>query len=139
MHKDSRKSATSAVAQGSQTTGGYSSALMETDLTGTQIRSLDLAGLVSQKQDDDLPLHSPGPYESVKSHRCPTYQLHLPRKRDLGTPKTLSREMPENSGEIQGFLLSNIEMPRKRANPGNSGKFVLGIPNGHFGMIFLGG
>ena len=46
--------------------------------------------------------------------RCPTYQLHLPRKRDLGSPETLSREMPENSGEIQGFLLNNIEMPRKR-------------------------
>ena len=31
-------------------------------------------------------------------------------------------------------------MPRKRpADPGNSRKFTLGIPNGHFGMIFLGG
>ena len=31
------------------------------------------------------------------SHGCPTCQLHLPRKRDMGIPKAISLETPENS------------------------------------------
>ena len=46
---------------------------------------------------------------------------------------------PRKCRKVPGFLLDNVETPRKKADPGNSGKFVPGIPNGHFGMIFLGG
>ena len=46
----------------------------------------------------DLETYSP---KKKMCHRCPTYQLHLPPKRDLGTPKTLSKEMPENSGKFR--------------------------------------
>ena len=75
---------------------------------------------------------------------CVTAARHInsifPRKRDLGTPKALSREMPENSGKFPGFLLKKKERNvKKQAAPGNSGKFIVGIPNWHFGMIFLGG
>ena len=40
--------------------------------------------------------------------------------------------------KIQGFL-ENTVLPTEKTDPGNSGKFILGIPNGHFEMIFLGG
>ena len=54
-------------------------------------------------------------------------------------PQQPSREMPEESGMFRGFPLKNkTEKFQEKADPRNSGKFILGIPNGHFGIIFPG-
>ena len=56
-----------------------------------------------------------------------------PAKCDSGTPKTLSKEKPENSrGEIQGFLLKNIGMPSKRPIQGTPGNSFCGVPKPAF-------
>ena len=73
------------------------------------------------------------------NHRCPTYQLHLPRKRRFGDPKS---PLQGNACEIRGnsgLPVKEFSHAEKKADPGNSGKFILGLPNRHFGMIFLGG
>ena len=57
--------------------------------------------------------------------------------RDLGTPKTLSGKRWKFRDS--GLPIKEYSNVKKTADPGNSGKFILGIPNGHFGMIFLGG
>ena len=54
----------------------------------------------------------------------------LERKRLLGA---LQQSVPQN-GRVHLHILD-----KKRADPENSGKFILGIPNGRLGMIFLGG
>ena len=54
-------------------------------------------------------------------HRCPTYQLHLPPKTRRGDPKSPLQRNAGKFREIQGFLLNNIEMPRKRPIQGTPG------------------
>ena len=44
-------------------------------------------------------------------------------------------EIPGNSG----FPIKEYGNAKKKADPGSSGKFSPGIPNEHFGVIFLGG
>ena len=48
----------------------------------------------------------------------------FPRKRNLGTPKTLSKERPENSRKFRVSYLKNLEMSRKRS--------IQGIPANSF-------
>ena len=65
---------------------------------------------------------------NIITHRCPAYQLHLPLKTRFGDPKKLSpgkcRKIPGNSG----LPIKEYGNAKKKADPGNSGKFILGIP-----------
>ena len=72
-------------------------------------------------------------------HRCPTYQLRLPPKTRVGDPES---PLQGNAGKFCGIWISFLAKNGKGQAQGrsrNSGKFILGIPNRHFGMIFVSG
>ena len=81
-------------------------------------------GLLQEKLLSEAYRATKGIARNSIAHRCPTYQLHVPRECDLGTPTTLSREMPENSRKILAFLLKKIGTPRERP--------IQGIPENSF-------
>ena len=57
-----------------------------------------------------------------------------PTKMRFGDPKSPHQAKTGKFRETQRFLLKNVIVPRRKDDPGNSKKFLLGIPNGHFGM-----
>ena len=72
---------------------------------------------------------SPLPNTSTPS--SPENAIRGPQKPSPGK----CRKIPGNSG----FPIKCYRDAKKKADPRNSGKFILGIPNWHFGMILLGG
>ena len=72
------------------------------------------------------------------THRRTMHPDMMKKKSRFGDPKPSPekcRKIPGNSG----FPVKEDRNAKKKADSGNSGKFILGILNGHFGMISLGG
>ena len=69
------------------------------------------------------------------SHRCPTYQLHLPPKTQFGDPKNPLQGNAGKFREIQGFLLKTTAMPRKTPIQGISGNSFWGSRTGILGWF----
>ena len=71
-------------------------------------------------------IHDEPPLPNVSTSSSPENAI-------WGPPKPLLQL--ENSKKKQGFLFKEQNEAKQKADPGNAGKFSLGIPNGHFGMI----
>ena len=61
-------------------------------------------------------------------HRCPTYQLRPPPKTRFGEPKSHLQGNARELGEMQGYVLRNTVLPRKKGLiQGTPGNAFLGI------------
>ena len=71
------------------------------------------------------------PLPNISTSCSPVNVIWGPQKPNPGK----CRKIPGHSG----FPMKDYSNAKKKADPRNSGTFILGIPNGHFGMMLLGG